>query len=115
MRQREHSALTRQHEREFIGLCLSADPGSEGLHDLLRDRVEREMAMAADDFDHALFTELAEFVFGLGDTVAVGDENVAGLELLGSLLVTHIVDEANDGASAVEAGDGVVSTQEERR
>ena len=43
------------------------------------DARQRLVAMLLDQFDQPFLAKFAEFVFRFGDTVTVGDENIAGL------------------------------------
>ena len=45
------------------------------------------MAIVTHQFRQALFAEFSEFVFGLGDTIAVGQEDLAGMSFRPSLLL----------------------------
>src|SRR5271169_1591868 len=73
------------------------------------------MPVPPHDFYHALLAEFTELILRLGDAVAVGNENVAGIKLLSSLLVAHVVDEAHHCSPAVQPRDGVVGAQQQRR
>src|SRR5580658_7969800 len=73
------------------------------------------MPVAADNFHHSLLAEFSELVFRLSDAVTIGDKNVAGIELLGSLLVAHVVDQADHRSAAIQPRHAVVGAQQQRR
>ena len=73
------------------------------------------MAMALDHLDKALFAKLTKFVFGLGDAVAVGDQDVAGVERNCALLVCEVIEQADDRAATVETAHAAVRTEHEGR
>ena len=106
--------MPREDKSDVVGLLLSSDPASERLHDLLGNCVERQMPVTAHDLEQTVLAKFTELIFRLRDSVTVGDEDVTEIELFGALLVAHVVDEADDGSSAVEAGYGVVGAQQER-
>ena len=60
----------------------------------------------AHEFEEAGLAELAaRGVFGLGEAVGEGDEEVAGFQLNGLFGVVEVVEKADDGSAAVEAAD----------
>jgi hypothetical protein len=63
------SDLTGEYQRDVVGLLVGTDPGVEGEHDLAGDHVKGLVPIAGDHLHHAVFAELAELVFRLGDTV----------------------------------------------
>src|ERR1700733_4832844 len=71
------------------------------------------MAMALHQLDEALFAKLAKFVFRLGDTVAVGNKNVAGIERDGAFVVFEIIEQPNDRAAAVQPAHVAVGAEHE--
>ena len=60
------------------------------------------MAMTQHHLDEALFAKLAELVLGLGDAIAVGDKDVAGLEGDRAFVIDQVIEQANNGTAAIE-------------
>ena len=67
-----------------------------------------KVAVVADEVDQALLAEFAEIIFRLGDAVAVGQEDFAGMHFDRAFVVGHVVEQAHDRATGFEPADGAV-------
>src|SRR5271154_3272764 len=105
------SGLPGENQGNVVGLLFGTDPGVEGKHYLVRDDVQRLVAVAADHLHHAFFAELAEVVLRFGHAVGVGDEDIAGLHLEAVFVVAHAIHEPNDGSSLVQSANVAVTAK----
>src|SRR5437868_9333457 len=82
----------RQNQRDVVRLLLIADPIVNRGGNLFGDFYERAGAMLAYQVNQARLAKLSKIIFRFGDAVAVGEEDVARLELLRAFVEGKIVE-----------------------
>src|ERR1700740_3483737 len=84
---------SRQYQGDIVRLFLVADPVVDGARHALGDFDQGPPPVLANQFHQPVFAKLPEVVLRLGDSVAIGYEDLARPELFGAILDGKIVEE----------------------
>src|SRR5579872_1583122 len=106
---------TGEHDRDVIWLLIRANPVGNGSDNDFRDSDERQLAVLTYQIDQAFFAKFTEIVFRLRDAVAISDKQVAGVKAYAAFIIDTVIEQPNDGATAIQMGKRTVPMEDDGR
>src|SRR5215472_57692 len=99
---------SRQDQRDIVGLLVTTDPVGDRASQHVADARQRLFAMGANQVQQTLLAKLSVLVLRLGQSIAEGDEDIAGMHGQAVFAVANAVKEPDHCARHFQAVDSSI-------